>query len=72
MSIRERGIDQDRIERVARMYSSNEAASQALGVVPRSFSRLCRQFGVETPYARRRRERDEARLGRAQPMEIRR
>ena len=48
--------DRERIERVARLYASNEAASHALGIVPRSFSRLCRQHGIETPYARRRRQ----------------
>jgi|GEM_PF-682645 hypothetical protein len=57
----ERGIDRVRIERVARMYASNQAAGQALGIAPRSFSRLCRQHGIETPYSRQRRERAGAR-----------
>lgn len=48
-------IDRVRIERVARLYSSNEEASQALGIAPGSFSRLCRLYGIETPYARKRR-----------------
>ena len=52
-----RGIDRKRVERAARMYSTNEPASQALGIESRSFARLCRQYGIETPYARRRRER---------------
>jgi len=56
----ERRIERERIERAARMYSTNEAASRALGIEPRSFSRLCRRYGVETPYARRLRERKEA------------
>ena len=56
----ERRIDRERIERAARMYSTNEGASRALGIEPRSFSRLCRRYGVETPYARRLRERQEA------------
>ncbi len=51
----ERGADRDQIERVARIYASNEDAAQALGIVMRSFSRLCRRHGIETPYARRRR-----------------
>ncbi len=59
----ERRIDRERIERAARMYSTNEAASRALGIEPRSFSRLCRRYGVETPYARRLRERREALQG---------
>ena len=50
-------IERDRVERAARMYSTNEAASRALGIDPRSFSRLCRRYGIETPYARRLRER---------------
>ena len=63
----ERRIDRERIERAARMYSTNEDASRALGIEPRSFSRLCRRYGVETPYARRLRERRDARQGRKGP-----
>ena len=48
-------ISQDRIERVARIYYNNQDASRALGIAMRSFSRLCRRYDVETPYARRRR-----------------
>ena len=51
----ERGITRDQIERVARIYKSNQDAGRALGINMRSFSRLCRQYGIETPYARRRR-----------------
>ena len=56
-------IERERIERAARLYSTNEAAGRALGIDPRSFSRLCRRYGAETPYARRLRERREARQG---------
>ena len=56
-------IERERIERAARLYSTNEAAGRALGIDPRSFSRLCRRYGVETPYGRRLRERREARQG---------
>lgn len=56
-------IERERIERAARLYSTNEAAGRALGIAPRSFSRLCRRYGVETPYGRRLRERREARQG---------
>lgn len=63
----ERRIDRDRIQRAARMYSTNEAASRALGIEPRSFSRLCRRYGIETPYARRLRERREALENRSPP-----
>ena len=50
----ERGMERERIERVARMYSTNDLASKALVITARSFSRLCRTHGIETPYARRR------------------
>ncbi len=63
MSRGEGPIERQRIERAARLYSANEGAGRALGIDPRSFSRLCRRYGVETPYARRLRERREARQG---------
>ncbi|NKB69293.1 MAG: hypothetical protein GKR89_19660 [Candidatus Latescibacteria bacterium] len=56
MAQRDRGITRTQLERVARIYHSNEDAGQALGIVGRSFSRLCRQHGIETPFARRRRQ----------------
>ncbi|MEW6749427.1 MAG: hypothetical protein AB1505_00430 [Candidatus Latescibacterota bacterium] len=49
----ERSISRDRIERVARIYKSNKEAGRALGIDPRSFSRLCRRYGITTPYVRR-------------------
>ena len=49
----ERSISRERIERVARIYKSNQDAGRALGIDPRSFSRLCRRYGVQTPYVRR-------------------
>jgi len=36
-------------------------ASQALGIAPGSFSRLCRQYEIETPRSRRRRRGHHAR-----------
>ena len=45
----------ERIERVARLYASNQEASQALGIAMPTFGRLCRRYGIESPYARRRR-----------------
>ena len=51
------GIERERVERVARLYGSNQEASRALGVVTRSFARLCQKYGIETPHARRRRQR---------------
>ena len=54
-----RKIEPERIERVARIYASNQEASRALGIAPGSFSRLCRLYKIETPYARKRRRREE-------------
>lgn len=51
-----RKIDRERIERVARIYGSNKAAGAALGITPSSFARLCRRYGIETPYVRRYRQ----------------
>lgn len=48
-------ISRERIERAARIYASNKEASRALGVTPWTFGRLCRNYGVESPYERRRR-----------------
>jgi hypothetical protein len=42
-------------ERAARLYASNQDASRALGIAAGTFGRLCRQYGIETPHARRRR-----------------
>jgi len=50
-------IAKERIERVARLYASNQDACQALGIAAGTFSRLCRQYGIETPHARRHRRR---------------
>ena len=50
-----RGFNKDTIVRVARMYKSNQDACSALGITLLSFGRLCWKFGVETPYAKRRR-----------------
>jgi hypothetical protein len=56
-------VSRDEIERVARMYNQNKDASSALGISLRYFARLCRHYGVETPYARRRRRIHTARVG---------
>ena len=45
-------IAREELERVARMYKSNKEASQALGIHPGSFARLCRRHGIPTPYVR--------------------
>ncbi len=52
-------VTREQLERVARMYKSNKEASQALGIAPGSFSRACRRHGIETPYVRQLRRRQE-------------
>ena len=54
-------ICKEDLERVARMYKSNKESSQAIGLHPRSFSRLCREHGILTPYVRHRRAIEEYR-----------
>lgn len=53
-------FDRDRIDRAARMYRSTKDAALALGIAPVSFTRLCRQYGIDTPQQRRRKAQDEA------------
>lgn len=50
-------ISKERVERAARIYASNIDAAAALGITAGSFSRLCRLYGVETPYKRQRKRR---------------
>jgi len=59
----DKGITREQIERVARIYKTNQDASQALGIAMRSFGRLCRRYGIETPYVRKRRGLQEVRKG---------
>ena len=53
----DRCLSREQIERAARLYKRVCDASQALGITSRSFSRLCRKYGVETPWGRKRRSR---------------
>ncbi len=55
-----RRTPRETIKRAARVYASNKEASLALGIAMGSFGRLCQQYGIETPYSRRRRHRQEA------------
>ncbi|NKB70821.1 MAG: hypothetical protein GKR89_27435 [Candidatus Latescibacteria bacterium] len=48
-------ISRQRVERVARLYPNNQEASRALGIAAGSFGRICRQYGIETPHARKHR-----------------
>ena len=56
-----KGFSREQIERVARMYKCNQDASRALGITIRSFSRLCRKYEIESPFARRQRQRGQMR-----------
>ncbi|HCL31664.1 MAG TPA: hypothetical protein DIC52_24945 [Candidatus Latescibacteria bacterium] len=56
----DRGYTKEQVERVARMYHSVSDASRAMGITPRSFSRLCRKYDIDTPWQRKRRSRTEA------------
>lgn len=49
------------LERAARVYNSNADASKALGIAGGTFGRLCRQYGIQTPFARQRSARRAAR-----------
>ena len=49
------GIRLGQLRRVARLYHKNPDAATALGLTPPSFSRLCREHGIETPLERKRR-----------------
>lgn len=59
----------DRVELVARIYATNQEASQALGIAMRSFGRLCRRYGIESPHARQERRR-QAVLEIPEPAEV--
>lgn len=45
----------EEVERAAGLYKTNQDAGNALGITPGAFSRLCKKYGIETPFARRRR-----------------
>jgi len=53
-------IPLDWIERAARVYTSNQEACRALGIAGGTFGRLCREHDIETPFARQRRQRQQA------------
>lgn len=48
-------VSRHQLERVCRMYSTNEAAARALGLSRQGLYRLCRRLGVASPAQRRRR-----------------
>ncbi len=51
------GVPTEILERAARVYKTNKEAGAALGMSMRGFARACRRNGIETPYARRQRDR---------------
>jgi len=50
-------IPREWVERAARVYSRNTDAAESLGITARSFSRVCRRHGIDTPYVRQQKER---------------
>ncbi len=56
----DKGFTKEQVERVARMYHRVDDASRAMGITPRSFSRLCRKYEIDTPWKRRQRVRPNA------------
>jgi hypothetical protein len=56
-------VPKEWLERVARVYASNQEASRALGIANGTFGRLCRQYEIETPFARQRQRRTQAIAG---------
>ena len=45
-------IEQEAVERVARVYKMNKEAGQALGIGAQYFAQLCLRHGIEPPYTR--------------------
>ena len=55
--------ERSRVEWAARIFDNNKDAAIAIRVARGSFGRLCRIYGIETPYARNRRNIKEALKG---------
>jgi hypothetical protein len=47
----------EHVRSAAGRWRTNKQAADALGINSRTFTRLCREHGIETPFARGRRER---------------
>jgi len=45
----------EEVEQAARVYPTIKDAARASGIAEKTFSKLCRQYGVETPYQREQR-----------------
>lgn len=50
-------IDPDRIAHAAQTHATGRAAAHALGIAPAVFSRLCTKYRIESPAARKQRQR---------------
>ena len=53
------GVTAEVLARAARVYKTNKDAGAALGMSMRGFARACRRHGIETPFSRRRKERED-------------
>ena len=58
MAVRDKEVSKARVVRVARMYRTNSYAAEALGVSLGQFHKLCRHYGIQTPYERRQKARE--------------
>ena len=45
-------VEQEAVERVARVYKVNKEAGQARGIGAQYFAHLCLRHGIEPPYTR--------------------
>jgi len=50
-----RPIPIEELKQAARKYATGRDASGSLGISEVTFSRLCRKYGIETPFERNRR-----------------
>ena len=55
---RRKEIAEYRVRDAARIYSANRYAAEALGISVGNFLKLCRHYGIQTPYERRRQARE--------------
>ena len=58
-------LTRERMETNARIYRTNKAMGEAMGIDPGVAARACKRFGIETPEERRRREESERQAERA-------
>ena len=54
-------VNRETVARAARLYRYNQDAAKALDISHTAFTNYCEEFGIETPNARRRRLKAEAR-----------